>query len=340
MHGAGRGDLVQQDGDGGIGDSAALSIASVADRRAPVEGSQTIEARSSVVRPGDPLAVSAAVARVINGSDDDFFAPVEISLRRREEGEVRLAGDSRGAGHAVSARALLELTQEEPAQIGRLVQVATSTSLEVSAENVYEAVPTREVPWVAATAPRVSSPSASANISGVPSDAPRTMSTPPSDRPDLPRSAVTGASASSSLAQALAALLRDPNSRLSTAAQASRPSQSMQAPGSSASRVDDSLLSRGSMDHEAGGCRPCIYTASGSPCRLGTDCEFCHLEHRVSHRQRPPKHVRWRIVQRLREAIPAEDNVPLPRKSLSESEAEVLHHLEGEVEKLLREAPT
>lgn len=58
------------------------------------------------------------------------------------------------------------------------------------------------------------------------------------------------------------------------------------------------LPSLGSLRHEAGSCKPCIYFLHGI-CEAGASCDFCHVAHdNLSWRRvRPPKFVREKLKQ-------------------------------------------
>jgi len=55
--------------------------------------------------------------------------------------------------------------------------------------------------------------------------------------------------------------------------------------------------SKGSAQHFAGICRPCLYMNTQVGCRNGVDCKFCHVPHKRKRRARPSKATRMQCKQ-------------------------------------------
>ncbi|CAK0867611.1 unnamed protein product [Prorocentrum cordatum] len=55
--------------------------------------------------------------------------------------------------------------------------------------------------------------------------------------------------------------------------------------------------SKGSAQHFAGICRPCLYMNTQVGCRNGVDCNFCHVPHKRKRRARPSKATRMQCKQ-------------------------------------------
>lgn len=55
--------------------------------------------------------------------------------------------------------------------------------------------------------------------------------------------------------------------------------------------------SKGSAQHYAGTCRPCLYMNTQVGCRNGADCNFCHVPHKRKRRARPSKATRMQCKQ-------------------------------------------
>mmetsp|Transcript_38341 Transcript_38341/g.80942 ORF Transcript_38341/g.80942 Transcript_38341/m.80942 type:complete len:143 (-) Transcript_38341:173-601(-) len=65
------------------------------------------------------------------------------------------------------------------------------------------------------------------------------------------------------------------------------------------SSVEQSPAFMGSRGHDVGLCRPCSFAHNPRmPCRNGSNCCFCHLEHPMKIRARPCKRKRLRLKAR------------------------------------------
>jgi len=69
-------------------------------------------------------------------------------------------------------------------------------------------------------------------------------------------------------------------------------------------------MSVGSLTHEQGSCKPCMFQLSKTGCLNGPDCNFCHLQHSRTKFPRPSKGKRDRI-KRLMSYAGAGGNSPL-----------------------------
>mmetsp|Transcript_65647 Transcript_65647/g.166492 ORF Transcript_65647/g.166492 Transcript_65647/m.166492 type:complete len:157 (-) Transcript_65647:18-488(-) len=54
------------------------------------------------------------------------------------------------------------------------------------------------------------------------------------------------------------------------------------------------LTSVGSLLHEKGLCRPCLFLKTPIGCRMGVNCKFCHIWHKAGDSRRPCKAKRDR----------------------------------------------
>merc|ERR1711971_600621 len=57
--------------------------------------------------------------------------------------------------------------------------------------------------------------------------------------------------------------------------------------------------SAGSLLHDVGKCKPCLFVRTAAGCKVGKDCGYCHLNHRRKDRRRPCKGKRDRYRQML-----------------------------------------
>lgn len=77
--------------------------------------------------------------------------------------------------------------------------------------------------------------------------------------------------------------------------------------GASSSQAQPTtLLSIGSADHGNGNCRPCAWNLKrGAPCRMGLDCEFCHLcdNGELKRRQKMKKDMYKKELMHRRETM-------------------------------------
>jgi len=62
-------------------------------------------------------------------------------------------------------------------------------------------------------------------------------------------------------------------------------------------------LSVGSLLHDQGTCRPCVFARTRMGCHNGSDCHFCHFTHFRKAAARPCKARRRRFRQRLEEVM-------------------------------------
>jgi len=63
----------------------------------------------------------------------------------------------------------------------------------------------------------------------------------------------------------------------------------------------------GSLGHDSGTCKPCMFLFSKTGCFAGPDCQFCHFSHCRSKFPRPSKGKRDRIKRLLTSALEQED---------------------------------
>eukprot|EP00445_Apocalathium_hangoei_P016012 CAMPEP_0203906848 /NCGR_PEP_ID=MMETSP0359-20131031/48421_1 /ASSEMBLY_ACC=CAM_ASM_000338 /TAXON_ID=268821 /ORGANISM="Scrippsiella Hangoei, Strain SHTV-5" /LENGTH=316 /DNA_ID=CAMNT_0050831561 /DNA_START=65 /DNA_END=1015 /DNA_ORIENTATION=- len=61
------------------------------------------------------------------------------------------------------------------------------------------------------------------------------------------------------------------------------------------------LISVGSVRHEAGSCKPCLFYVAEDGCSMGFECNFCHETHKKKTRPRPSKVARAKCKRMVAE---------------------------------------
>eukprot|EP00747_Dinoflagellata_sp_TGD_P170568 gnl/TRDRNA2_/TRDRNA2_202455_c0_seq1.p1 gnl/TRDRNA2_/TRDRNA2_202455_c0~~gnl/TRDRNA2_/TRDRNA2_202455_c0_seq1.p1 ORF type:complete len:324 (+),score=50.89 gnl/TRDRNA2_/TRDRNA2_202455_c0_seq1:64-1035(+) len=77
-----------------------------------------------------------------------------------------------------------------------------------------------------------------------------------------------------------------------------------------ANELDPALPSKGSLYHDLGNCKPCMWVTSKTSCYQGKDCNLCHIPHsKTNRRSRPSKNKRKEMKKTAQglEAMLAED---------------------------------
>jgi len=107
------------------------------------------------------------------------------------------------------------------------------------------------------------------------------------------------------------------NSDVSTNIMQSEPVQSdlsVDTTGNTEKGLSVGQWSVGSVGHDSGCCKPCMFLFSKTGCFAGTDCQFCHFSHCRSKFPRPSKGKRDRIKRLLSSALEQEDPKEALRK--------------------------
>merc|ERR1712176_548806 len=72
---------------------------------------------------------------------------------------------------------------------------------------------------------------------------------------------------------------------------------------------DGQPTSLGSINHDTGTCKPCLFSNSKTGCQNGRMCQFCHFPHKRKDKPRPCKGKRERyrkLIQRMEDLIEAD----------------------------------
>lgn len=85
--------------------------------------------------------------------------------------------------------------------------------------------------------------------------------------------------------------------------------------GGASSAAGAALPSAGSILHEAGKCKPCLFVHSKVGCQNDKSCQFCHLAHRRREKPRPCKGKRDRYKSLIDRTAKMQEEVPAPNAS-------------------------
>lgn len=67
-------------------------------------------------------------------------------------------------------------------------------------------------------------------------------------------------------------------------------------------------VSQGSVGHELGTCKPCLFVHSKVGCQNGAECTFCHMQHTRNSKPRPCKGKRDRYKKLIARSIESQSN--------------------------------